>query len=104
MPAVRVFRVVKPGDPLRVDCDAFVVDQSMGSGRLYDTDFARSMVHHSPVPVILAGGLTPENVAGAIRDIRPYAVDVASGVEIRPGSRIPRKSARSSVPARGALP
>jgi len=45
------------------------------------------------VPVILSGGLTPETVAEGIAAVRPYAVDVASGVEAAPGVKDPDKLA-----------
>jgi phosphoribosylanthranilate isomerase len=81
----RVIRVIGRGDPLPEDCDAVIVDDSHGGGRQFDPQYAQEMVKHSAIPVILAGGLRPENVGEAIGRVRPYAVDVASGVESSPG-------------------
>ena len=83
--AVRVIRMLSPGEPLRDDCDAVVVDGSRGTGRVFDPEYARACTASSRVPVILAGGLTCGNVGEAIRTVRPYAVDVCSGVETAPG-------------------
>ena len=82
---VAVIRVVAPGDPLPRDCAMVIVDSSHGRGRPYDPAYAREVVASSTVPVLLAGGLSPENVGAAIRDVRPFGVDVASGVEAAPG-------------------
>lgn len=84
-PKVTVIRVIGRNDPLPEDCDAVIVDDSHGGGRTFDLTYAQEMVKRSNIPVILAGGLTPGNVAEAIRRVRPYAVDVATGVEESPG-------------------
>jgi phosphoribosylanthranilate isomerase len=88
---VKVIRVVRKGNPLPDDGDAVVVDESMGSGRLFDLTFAREVAARLKVPVILAGGLTAENVRKAIARVSPYAVDVASGVEDAPGVKNHKK-------------
>ena len=56
-----------------------------GSGQSFDWELLRG--HRSHVPDILAGGLRPDNVAAAIAIAQPFAVDVASGVELEPGRK-----------------
>lgn len=56
-----------------------------GTGQSFDWELLRG--HRSEVPAILAGGLRPDNVAAAIAVTHPYAVDVASGVEVEPGRK-----------------
>jgi phosphoribosylanthranilate isomerase len=65
-----------------------------GTGRTHDWNLSRKIRDAIyPVPMILAGGLTPENVARATIAVRPYAVDVSTGVESRPGIKDPLKTA-----------
>ena len=56
-----------------------------GTGESFDWELLRN--HRSEVPALLAGGLRPDNVGAAIAVARPYAVDVASGVEAEPGRK-----------------
>ena len=56
-----------------------------GTGRTHDWERAGQLVRSLDVPVILAGGLTPDNITRAVETVRPYAVDVASGVEAENG-------------------
>lgn len=65
--------------------DAFDPEQFGGTGRRVDWDLVGALVQDLDVKIILAGGLTPENVAEAVVKVRPYAVDVSSGVELSPG-------------------
>jgi phosphoribosylanthranilate isomerase len=75
--------------PAAVLVDAHVPGMHGGTGQ---TAPWHLLVGFDPgAPVILAGGLTPENVADAVRIVRPYGVDVASGVESSPGRKDPEK-------------
>jgi len=65
--------------------DSFTKGQYGGTGRVHDWNLSRRIKEAvAPLPVILAGGLKPENVKEAILTVQPYAVDVASGVELQP--------------------
>ena len=77
---------------------AVMLDESRGSGRMGDWSVAASVA--ARMPVWLAGGLTPENVGEAIRFVRPWAVDVSSGVETD-GAKDPAKIAAFVRAAKG---
>lgn len=66
--------------------DAWAPDARGGTGKTFDWNLARQAVALGK-PIILAGGLTPANVAGAVRQVRPYGVDTAGGVESAPGKK-----------------
>jgi phosphoribosylanthranilate isomerase len=70
-------------------------------GRPFEWGLARE--RRSDVPLVVAGGLTPENVGEAIAATRPFAVDVARGIEARPGVKDPEKVAAFVRAAEGAL-
>jgi phosphoribosylanthranilate isomerase len=73
------------------DTDAFLLDAHSksglgGTGEKFNWDLAIAAQRYNK-PIFLAGGLTPENVAAAVTQVRPFAVDVSSGVESAPGKK-----------------
>ena len=79
-PIIQAFRVSSPQDLAEAresTADFVMLDSGKGTGSLFDW----SIVHGFARPFFLAGGLTPENVAAAIHEINPFAVDVSSGIE-----------------------
>jgi len=72
--------------------DSFADGRYGGTGIVHDWELSKrvkQIIH--PKPLILAGGLNPENVTEAVRTIEPYAVDVSSGVEQQPGIKSHQK-------------
>ena len=91
---LKVIKAIAVGDPAAVasipgyPAHAFLLDshrtgQAGGTGQTFPWGLALEVRRHGRL--VLAGGLTPENVAEAVRRVRPFAVDVASGVERSPG-------------------
>ena len=67
--------------------DAYHKDKLGGSGEVFNWELAVEAKRRFDIPMILAGGLTPENVGEAVKRVRPYAVDISSGVEAEPGRK-----------------
>jgi phosphoribosylanthranilate isomerase len=103
-----VIRGLPAGDPAlehwdEFGADALVLDAPRpGSGQVFDWSLADGVPLNRKV--ILAGGLTPENVAEGIKAVRPWGVDVATGVESSPGRKDPVKLRRFIQAARAAAP
>jgi phosphoribosylanthranilate isomerase len=82
--------------------DSYVDGRRGGTGETFEWGLARA--HRGTVPMILSGGLTPDNVAEAIAVVRPAAVDVASGVESEPGRKDHDKLAAFAAAVRASSP
>jgi phosphoribosylanthranilate isomerase len=96
-PVIKAIRIGERGIPdnlAEYAVQAFLLDAKDdalfgGTGKSFDWRLAQGL--QLSCPIILAGGLRPDNVREAIRVVRPYAVDVCSGVESKPGKKDPEK-------------
>lgn len=79
--------------PLAFLLDTFVRGAVGGTGKTFDWTVAEIVVE-SGFSVILAGGLTPDNISRAVEEVHPWGVDVSSGVESRAGEKDPEKVRR----------
>jgi phosphoribosylanthranilate isomerase len=101
-----VIQAFAAGDPALASAaqsaaDIILVDSpNPGSGKVFDWQLAEGAPRGKRI--LLAGGLTPENVGDAIRLVRPWGVDVSTGVEATPGRKDPGKLRRFVVAARDA--
>ena len=90
-PVIQAFRIRSEEDCLtarRSSADYILLDSGAGTGKAFDWSLIRELGR----PYFLAGGLGPENVAASVRLLRPYAVDVSSGIETE-GKKDPQKMA-----------
>jgi phosphoribosylanthranilate isomerase len=103
-----VIKAFPAGSPRLAEAEEFGADLVLvdaptpGSGRLVDFSVLEGLGDASKL--VLAGGLTPDNVTEAIQRVAPFGVDVATGVESAPGVKDPRKVAAFIAAARAAAP
>lgn len=79
-PLIRAFRIRSAEDAMRAQAssaDRILLDAGAGDGKTFDWSWLRTVKR----PYFLAGGLNPENAARAVLELKPYAVDVSSGIE-----------------------
>ena len=79
-PLIQAFRIRSADDAVRAQAssaDWILLDAGAGDGRMFDWNWLRTVER----PYFLAGGLTPENAGRAVKELKPYAVDVSSGIE-----------------------
>ncbi len=99
-----VLPVVRDGEPVpeTIGEDGAVLYEAAESGRGLRADWERARGLATSRPVVLAGGLDATNVASALRAVRPFAVDVSSGVERAPGIKDPASIRRFVAAVRAA--
>lgn len=80
-------------DRILLDTSAVVQGQRHygGTGKTVNWELAKQICQQSPVPIVLAGGLNPDNAKTAINIVKPYAIDLSSGVEATKGKKDPEK-------------
>ena len=106
LPFLKTYKVVHVFDDSAIQeagqyigsVDAIILDTALkatgqvgGTGKTHDWSISKKIVHSVPLPIILAGGLNPENVVQAIHLVRPYAVDVNSGASNPDGTKVREK-------------
>lgn len=99
----RLLPVLREGGMLPVPPPARVLYEGAVSGAGRTADWTRAHEVARQTEALLAGGLNPDNVAEAIRTVRPWGVDVSSGVESAPGVKSPAKISSFIAAARAAV-